>query len=66
MSATIVYIDHSEVREGQLEALRLAIDELVAFVRANEPRLIADNFYLSEVRMLPRHAGFAQFGAGSG
>lgn len=48
MSTAIVYIDHSEVRAGQLEALRLAIDELVAFVRANEPQLIAYNFYLSE------------------
>jgi quinol monooxygenase YgiN len=48
MSDLIVYVDAAEVREGALEELRPAIAELVAFVEANEPRLIAYNVYLSD------------------
>jgi quinol monooxygenase YgiN len=44
----IVYIDTSEVGEGALGELKEAIEELVAFVDANEPQLIAYNVYLSE------------------
>src|SRR5688572_6771077 len=48
MSDLILYVDRSEVREGALGALKPAIRELVDFVEANEPRLIAYNVYFSE------------------
>ena len=48
MSGPILYVDSSEVREGALDALKPAIRELVDFVAANEPQLIAYNVYLSE------------------
>jgi quinol monooxygenase YgiN len=44
----IVYVDTAEVREGALEDLKDAIEELVDFVEANVPRLIAYNVYLDE------------------
>lgn len=48
MFEPIVYIDTSESREGKLEALKAAINELVEFVNANEPQLISYSFYLNE------------------
>jgi quinol monooxygenase YgiN len=48
MSELIVYIDTSEIREGALEELKRAMNELVKFVEANEPRLIAYNVYIKE------------------
>jgi hypothetical protein len=48
MSNAIVYVDTAEVREGGLEELKTAIKELVDFVDANVPRLIAYNVYLSD------------------
>ena len=48
MSDPIVYVDTSDVLEGALDALKDAIKELVDFVEANEPRLIAYNVYLSD------------------
>lgn len=48
MSDPIVYIDRSEIREGRLEELREAIDELVEFVDTQEPQLISYGFYLDE------------------
>lgn len=48
MSEAIVYVDHSEVREGALEELKSATKELADFVEANEPQLIAYNVYLSD------------------
>jgi len=48
MSEAIVYVDTSEVREGALEDLKTAIKELVDFVDANEPQLIAYNIFLSD------------------
>jgi quinol monooxygenase YgiN len=48
MSDMILYVDTSDVREGALEELKPAIRELVDFVEANEPRLIAYNVYLSD------------------
>ncbi len=47
MSA-IVYVDTSDVREGALEDLKTGMKELVAFVEANEPQLIAYNVYFSD------------------
>ena len=48
MSQPLVYVDTSDVREGALEKLKDAIGELVAFVDANEPQLVAYNVYLSD------------------
>ena len=48
MPEPIIYIDHSEVREGKLEELKTAMKELVELVEANEPRLIAYNVYFTE------------------
>jgi hypothetical protein len=47
MSA-IVYVDTSDVREGALEELKAGMNELVDFVEANEPRLLAYNVYFSD------------------
>jgi hypothetical protein len=47
MSA-ILYVDTSDVREGGLEDLKAGINELVDFVEANEPRLLAYNVYFSD------------------
>ncbi len=44
----IIYIDHSEVREGKLQELKKAITELAKFVEANEPRIIAYNVYFTQ------------------
>lgn len=48
MSEAIVYVDHSEVREGAIEELKAVTRELADFVEANEPQLIAYNIYLSD------------------
>jgi hypothetical protein len=48
MSHPLVYVDTSEVRDGALEKLKAAIRELVEFIDANEPQLIAYNVYLSD------------------
>jgi quinol monooxygenase YgiN len=48
MSDEIVYVDTSDVREGALEELKAAMKELVDFVEANEPRLLAYNVYFSD------------------
>jgi hypothetical protein len=50
MSEAIVYVDTAEVREGALEELKAAIKELVDFIDANVPRLLAYNVYLSDDR----------------
>ena len=44
----LVYLDTSEVREGALAELKSAIEELVEFVDANVPELIAYNAYFSD------------------
>jgi quinol monooxygenase YgiN len=48
MSGPIVYVDHSDIREGKLDEVREGIPELVEFVEAHEPQLIAYGFYLNE------------------
>jgi quinol monooxygenase YgiN len=48
MPNAIVYIDTSDVREGALEELTAGMKELVDFVDANEPQLIAYNVYFSD------------------
>ena len=48
MTQPIVYVDTSEVRAGQLDKLRSAMDDLAHFVEANEPRLLAYNVYFTD------------------
>ena len=48
MAGPIVYIDRSDVTTGNLADLRAAVSDLVAFVEAREPRLIAYAFYIDE------------------
>jgi hypothetical protein len=48
MPDEIVYVDTSDVREGALEELKTAMKELVDFIEANEPRLLAYNVYFSD------------------
>ena len=43
-----MYVDTSDVREGALEELKAGIKELVDFVDANVPRIIAYNVYFSD------------------
>jgi hypothetical protein len=44
----IVYIDSSEILDGNLDEVRSLMDELVLFVYANEPQLISYDFFLTE------------------
>ncbi|MGH2490292.1 MAG: hypothetical protein ACRDF9_02175 [Candidatus Limnocylindria bacterium] len=48
MSEAITFIDSSDVREGRLDELKAAINEMVELVESNEPRPIAYNVYLNE------------------
>ena len=48
MSDLIVVVDSSEIREGKLEELKRAIEELVEFVERNESDPISYNIYLDE------------------
>ena len=50
LSEPIIYVDESEIRDGKLEALKTGMIELVEFVKANEPQLIAYNVYFSKDR----------------
>ena len=47
MTAAIVYIDISEVREGALDELKAGLKDIVDFIEAKEPRLLAYNVYFS-------------------
>ncbi len=47
MSDTIVYVDRSTVREGKQDELETAIGELVEFIEANVPRMLAYDVYFS-------------------
>jgi hypothetical protein len=44
----LVYVDTSDVREGAFEELKSAIGELVEFVDANIPGVIAYHVYFSD------------------
>ena len=48
MPNALVYVDHSKVREGAFDRLKPAIEELVGFIDANEPQLLAYGVYLSD------------------
>jgi hypothetical protein len=47
-SEPIVYIDHSDIREGAIEELKAGVRRLVDFIDAREPQLIAYGFYIDE------------------
>jgi quinol monooxygenase YgiN len=48
MSGLLIYVDTSDVREGAVEELRGAIEELIEFIDANEPQIVAYCVYLSD------------------
>ena len=47
-SEPIVYIDHSQIREGSIDELKAGVQRLVDFIDAREPQLIAYGFYIDE------------------
>jgi hypothetical protein len=47
-SGPIVYIDHSDLREGSLDELKAGVQRLVDFIEAREPQLITYGFYIDE------------------
>jgi hypothetical protein len=47
-SEPIVYIDHSDIREGSLDELKAGVQRLVDFIRVREPQLIAYGFYIDD------------------
>jgi hypothetical protein len=47
-SEPIVYIDHSDIREGSLEELKAGVQRLVDFIDAREPQLITYGFYIDD------------------
>jgi hypothetical protein len=47
-SEAIVYIDHSDIREGALEELKAGVQRVVEFIEAREPQLISYGFYIDE------------------
>jgi hypothetical protein len=51
MSEPIVYIDHSQIREGKLTEVMARVQELVDFVDTHEPQLVAYGFYIDEPGM---------------
>jgi len=44
----IVYVDHSDIRPGSLDALREGVRRLVALIDGLEPRLIAYGFHVDD------------------
>lgn len=65
MTNFILYIDRSTVRDGKLADLKPAMEELVNFVKANEPEILAYNVYFStdgdQMTVMHMHAGQASF-----
>jgi hypothetical protein len=47
-SEPIVYIDHSDIRQGSLDELKRAVKRIVDFIDAREPQLITYGFYIDE------------------
>src|SRR4029450_2860918 len=48
MSSPILVVDSSEIREGKLEEVKAEVEDLVAFVEANEAEPVAYNIYFDE------------------
>lgn len=47
-SEPIVYVDHSDIRDGAIDELRAGVRRLAEFIDVREPRLIAYGFYIDE------------------
>jgi len=47
---SIVYVDRSRIRDGAVEELEKAIGDLVDFIDASEPQILAYSIYLSDDR----------------
>lgn len=48
MAHPIIYVDHSEIRLGKRNELKLAIKQLVELIESNEPQLVAYQVFFSE------------------
>ena len=48
MSEPFIFIATNRLKEGKLEAERARVPDLVEFIEANEPRLMAFNEYVDE------------------
>jgi len=48
VSEPIVYIDHSDIRDGKLEELKAGIRHVVDFLETREPQLISYGFHIDE------------------
>ena len=48
MSSPILVVDSSEIRDGKLEQVKAGVEDLVAFVEANEAEPVAYNIYFDE------------------
>lgn len=57
MANLIVYVDRSSIRDGKVGELKPAMADLVEFVEANEPEILAYDVYFSvdESRMTVMH-----------
>jgi hypothetical protein len=44
----IVYIDHSDIREGSLDELKAGVERLAEFIAEREPQLIAYGLYIDK------------------
>jgi len=53
MPAPIIIVDSSDIREGKLDDLKRAMDELPEFVETNEPWIIAYDVYLNDTDTEP-------------
>lgn len=47
----IIYIDHSDIGQGALDDLKAGVRNLVDFIEAREPQLIAYGFHINEQAM---------------
>ncbi len=52
MSSTILVVDSSDIREGKLEEVKAGIEDLVAFVEANEAEPLLYDIYFDEAGSL--------------
>jgi hypothetical protein len=48
MAPPIIYVDRSEIRQGKLTELKLAIEELTELVESNEPQVLAYQVYFDD------------------
>src|SRR5262245_28270028 len=48
MTELLIAVDHSEIREGKLDAVKATAAELAEFVEANEPETIAYSIYVDD------------------